>query len=128
MPVTQKSLDLLQKCLNCHGSRSETSLRFLATLRFAQNDIHDFLTFARSLLIYVHSYCCTNVESFRRDFDLRMRFCLELRLHDNLWLDNACELEQLLYVNISISALILDKLWLGTWTTYGYSHNKYLKY
>jgi transposase len=43
-------LDLLQKCLNCHGSRSETSLRFLATLRFAQNDIHNFLTFARSLL------------------------------------------------------------------------------
>jgi hypothetical protein len=77
-------------------------------------------------LIYVHSYCCTNVESFRRDFDLRMRFCLELRLHDNLWLDNACELEQLLYVNISISALILDKLWLGTWTTYGYSHNSVL--
>jgi hypothetical protein len=44
-----ETLDLLQKCLNCHGSRSETSLRFLATLRFAQNDIHDFLTFARSL-------------------------------------------------------------------------------
>jgi hypothetical protein len=43
----------LQKCLNCHVERSETSLRFLATLRFAQNDIHDFLTFARSLMIII---------------------------------------------------------------------------
>jgi hypothetical protein len=48
--VIEYTIDLLQKCLNCHGSRSETSLRFLATLRFAQNDIHDFLTFARSLI------------------------------------------------------------------------------
>ncbi|BAY43145.1 hypothetical protein SAMD00079811_07240 [Scytonema sp. HK-05] len=36
-------IDLLQKWLNCHVERSETSLRFLATLRFATNDIHDFL-------------------------------------------------------------------------------------